>query len=152
MLVMASWNMAQAWSHSRPIAVVVPKTLEKSKGAQVFLLQEAARPPSTSCRTQPQHNHPDEWVLPVPRSQRLYCSAIACADPALAFKPRTAAPLSTAAYGEFCASHPGQFAVADVYLESYESYESVTVVSLYGLWDRVGADGDLYAISVSVVS
>ena len=71
-----------------------------------------------------------------------FCSAVVTLDENLEFLPRRPVPVPGAAYGQFFACHPGQFAVADIVLSNQER---VTVVSLYGMWDRLRDGGDLYA-------
>ena len=41
----------------------------------------------------------------------------------------------------FTCSHPGQFAVGDVELGNGHK---LTLISLYGIWDRMEDSGDLY--------
>ena len=56
--------------------------------------------------------------------------------------PRPPTELHEVVDGDLACSHPGQFAVADIRLDGGRR---VTVVSLYGIWDRMTDSGDLYA-------
>lgn len=75
---------------------------------------------------------------------RGYCSAIAAVTDRVALAPRRAVPLSEAKvdWGEFVASRPGQFAAADV---ATPEGDAMTVVSLYGIWDKIPETGQLFA-------
>jgi hypothetical protein len=55
--------------------------------------------------------------------------------------PREPTELHDAVDGDLACSHPGQFAVADVDLDGGRR---LTVVSLYGIWDRMLDSGDNY--------
>jgi len=133
-----SWNMNQqdsSWAYLR--------TLGSDHGVQVALLQEAAHPKATNAiESEPRADEREAWLLPVPPvARRNYCSAVVALDAGLHLEPRRPTPLALAKYGKFAISHPGQFAVADVPVADI----TLTVVSLYGIWDRMHDSGDLYA-------
>lgn len=138
MLTIASWNMnrtAGSWAYLR--------VLRARYGVDVFLLQEAGRPSSSpdGFVIEPAPQETDRWkILP----QRWYCSAIATPEGIGTLSPRRPIPLreAKADWGEFVASHPGQFAVGD--LETADG-TAVTVISLYGIWDKIPETGELFA-------
>ena len=137
MLTVASWNMNQnpaAWSHLQ--------VLVERHGIDVFLLQEAGRPREApeGFDVVPNRVHQRWKILP----HRRYCSAIASVRGRATLTPRPAVPLSEAKvdWGEFVASHPGQFAAADV---TTPGGDAITVVSLYGIWDKIPETGQLFA-------
>ena len=110
-----------------------------------MLLQEARRPEgewSVSMQVEPPVDDTEAWTLPVPVAERRYCSAVAGFDPRIRLRERRPVPLARAPYGAFAATHPGQFAVVDVELPDGSR---ITVVSLYGIWERMADSGDLYA-------
>lgn len=124
-----------AWSY-------LPQLGERH-GIDVFLLQEAGRPEKVppGFEVEPNPAQPELWkILP----HRPYCSAIASVQATVTLTPRRATPLSEARvdWGEFVASHPGQFCAVDV--KSPEG-ETITVVSLYGIWDKIPQTGQLFA-------
>src|SRR5205085_8631260 len=110
MLTIASWNMNRttaSWSYLGE--------LRERHGVDVFLLQEAARPVSAPSGfvVEPDPSETERWkILP----QRWFCSAIAIAEGVPRLRPRRPIPLRDAKvdWGEFVASHPGQFAVGDI--------------------------------------
>lgn len=138
MLTLASWNMnrtASSWSY-------LPELRAKHE-VDVFLLQEAGRPalPPAGFVVEPGPEERERWrILP----KRYYCSAIASPSDGPAVTPRRPVPLrdAKADWGEFVASHPGQFAVADI---ATAGGDVVTVVSLYGIWDKIPETGRLFA-------
>jgi hypothetical protein len=138
MLTIASWNMNRtkgSWSFLRE--------LRDRYDVDVFLLQEAGRPTPAprGFGVEPDPAETDRWkILP----QRLYCSAIAATEGAPSLRARRPIPLreAKAHWGEFVASHPGQFAVGDI--ETSDG-TVVTVVSLYGIWDKIPETGELFA-------
>ncbi len=138
MLTIASWNMnrtAASWSYLAE--------LQGRYGVDVFLLQEAGRPSSSPSGfvVEPDPQERERWkILP----HRSYCSAIASPDGGPSVQPRRPTPLrdAKADWGEFVASHPGQFAVANV--EAPDG-DVITVVSLYGIWDKIPETGELFA-------
>lgn len=86
---------------------------------------------------------PERWSVSVPVGvNRRYCSAVVCFDAQLGFEPIRPTALAQAEYGEFAASHPGQFAVAEI---ARAGPSKITVVSLYGLWETMVDSGDIYA-------
>lgn len=134
-----SWNMNQSatsWSYLQDLAV--------RHRLDVALLQEARLPSAApGVRCEPDIRDHNRWRLPVPVGlQRNYCSAIVCFNATLDFQPTSPVLLSEAEYGQFAASHPGQFAVATV---RPADAPSVTLVSLYGIWDAMSDSGDIYA-------
>ena len=134
-----SWNMNQqltSWSYLQDLAVRYE--------LDVALLQEArlpSEPPAVRC--EPDFAEVERWQVPVPVGmKRPYCSAVVCFNRDLNFEPVRPTPLWEAPYGGLAASHPGQFAVATVTLPGHPA---VTVVSLYGLWDKMNDSGEIYA-------
>lgn len=133
------WNMNQ-----NPEAWAFLDSIKARTGASVFLLQEAKRPQAApeGLVVFPAPDDIDAWrILP----QRNYCSAIAAIRAEAEARPRTPIPMARAKadWGEFVASHPGQFAAVDVTL-TVESVD-MTVVSLYGIWDKMPDSGSLFA-------
>ena len=127
------WNMAHrkaAW----------PRLLElaESVGADVALVQEAGRPSGSVADrivSWPRSEEPDEWhTWDRPDSTgRHWCSALVTfpwSRMSLEGEPRTR--LDAAKWDAPTISHPGQFAVGRV---STATGQSLTLVSLYGLWD-----------------
>ncbi|MGH9011589.1 MAG: endonuclease/exonuclease/phosphatase family protein [Acidimicrobiia bacterium] len=119
----------------------------------VMLLQEASRPARLpeqwDCHPSP--DDPDRWRISIPPyyqaangelrpTQRRYASAIV-ATGARPVEWREPMPLQETFDGGFACSHPGQFAVGVMALE--EGIK-LTLVSLYGLWDRMLDSGSLY--------
>ena len=150
MLTVVSWNMNQgrggdAWQHLQ--------SLVDDNVAAVALVQEARRPELLphSWRTHPEAHDAERWRIAVPRSYRLadgttrptrrwFASAIvATGDRPIA--SRDPAELHEVVDGEFACSHPGQFSVGDIELESGQR---LTVVSLYGIWDQMVDSRDLF--------
>jgi hypothetical protein len=141
--VLASWNLAQAWHPDRrPSPWEYLPRLAEDHRVQVFALQEAARPPIPIANSEPPADDLDLWRLPIPAADRNFCSAVVSLDDTLEFLPRRPIPVLDAVYGQFFACHPGQFSVVDLILGNCER---VTVVSLYGMWDRLHEHGALYA-------
>lgn len=56
--------------------------------------------------------------------------------------PVAVQPLATSPYGEIAASHPGQFSAATL---SGPGLPEVLVISLYGLWDKMTDNGEIYS-------
>jgi hypothetical protein len=148
MLTVLSWNMNQryeAWQHMR--------TLVELHGAAVALLQEARRPERLpeGWRSHPSVDDDERWRIAVPRfyraadgalreTRRRFGSAVvATGDRVIA--PREPVELHQVVDGDFACSHPGQFAVVDVILDDGRR---LTVISLYGIWDRMSDSGDLF--------
>lgn len=137
-LTVVSWN-----THKQFSAWDYVDTLRERHGAQVALLQEAIAPPAdTVCW--PAHDDPDAWAITVPPGMpgRRFASAVAVLDPDLTMSPITVQPLAASPYGDVAASHPGQFSAATV---SGPGMPDVLVISLYGLWDTMTDNGDIYA-------
>jgi hypothetical protein len=108
-----SWNMNQtatSWSYLAELA--------RRYGIDVALLQEARRPgEALSFPSEPAFESNHRWSIPVPVGlNRRYCSAVVCFNQHVNFTPVPATLLSETAYGGFAASHPGQFAVANITL------------------------------------
>jgi len=145
-----SWKMNQrelAWDRLEEVA--------SRNDVSAALLQEARRPERSlpaGLNVHPPADEIERWRISVPRhyrtadgslreTRRRFASAVVGRD-GLPVVPREPTELHQAAEGTFAASHPGQFAVADVALDGGRS---VTVVSLYGIWDRMLDSGDMYA-------
>jgi endonuclease/exonuclease/phosphatase family metal-dependent hydrolase len=129
-LKVVSWNMQQnpdAWPRLEEMA--------NSYGAQVALVQEAKPPVGDDWRTHPASKAGEDWAISVPRgTSRRYASAVVVLDRDLELEAELPTPLGDAEYGKFAVSHPGQFAVARIGLPDNQG--SITVISLYGIWDR----------------
>ncbi|MBM3673039.1 MAG: hypothetical protein FJW86_12790 [Actinobacteria bacterium] len=134
-----------AWAHLEDLA--------RAHDIRLALLQEAKRPNETLAGWQVQPPPSDEarWRLSVPRffktkdgkleeTRRWFCSAIASTGD-LQVEAREPLELHEAPDGTFACSHPGQFAVANVKLDDERV---LTVVSLYGIWDRMEDSGQIY--------
>jgi endonuclease/exonuclease/phosphatase family metal-dependent hydrolase len=135
-LTVCSWNMRQ-----NPDAWVRLRQIGEERGVQVALLQEAVPPPTEGWQTHPVWDEVEAWRVTAHSDvRRAFASAIAVVDPGVGMSPVTPQPLNQVAYTDFPISHPGQFAVADLTLPTGES---ITAISLYGIWDR--DDRDLYA-------
>jgi hypothetical protein len=65
--------------------------------------------------------------------------------PSTVLAPRDPVELHEVVDGEFAYSHPGQFAVGDIELDSGPR---LTVVSLYGIWDRRIDSRDLFVEAI----
>src|SRR2546423_1613190 len=110
----ASWNMhgtATSWAYLQE--------LRDRHGVDAFLLQEAHRPADPPhLHIEPGVDTPEAWSI---KPHRRFCSAIA-ADPFLGLSTVRPVPLAQAdaSWGEFVASHPGQFAVAEVRPEGFD--------------------------------
>ena len=128
-LSVLTWNMNQ-----RPEAWQRLAQLRDKFGVQVALVQEAVPPPRAGWRVHPAAETPGAWrVLAHADRKRQFASAVVLLDEALTMTPLEPQSLGQAEYGQFAVSHPGQFAVAEVGLPGAAS---VTLVSLYGVWDR----------------
>ena len=134
-----SWNLHQstaAWDSLSSMMV--------TQGVDVALVQEAVLPGAApdGLKAWPPFDEPSAWWIPVPAAvMRPWCSAVVARKDAVRRFPRPAVPLGAASSAALSATHPGQFAVADVAAGS----EVLTVVSLYGLWERMPDGGDIYA-------
>lgn len=134
-----SWNMNQtatSWSYLAELA--------RRYEIDVALLQEARRPAEPlSFPSEPAFESNHRWSIPVPVGlNRRYCSAVVCFKQHVSFTPVPATLLSETAYGGFAASHPGQFAVASITLPNQQT---LTCISLYGIWDTMADSGEIYA-------
>jgi hypothetical protein len=138
-LQVLSWNMMHspaAWSHLAD--------LRRTHEFDVALLQEAPRPGDDAWSTFPAVSETERWRLR-PRSDDAcnWASAVAVGGlegprPLDAREVATTELYLTPAIG-YAVSHPGQFVAVDLGVDG----GSVTVVSLYGIWDR--HDGNLYS-------
>ncbi|MGH8990034.1 MAG: hypothetical protein ACRDZ7_00705 [Acidimicrobiia bacterium] len=133
-----SWNMnqrCQAWARAEHL-VATHRVL-------AFPVQEA-KPPSAVPAGWAVHPDPGDagaWRIPVPtNTRRWYRSAMAVTDAGLQYRARQPKPLADAADGEFACSHPGQFAVVEFLLATCR----LTVISFYGIWDRMWDSGRIY--------
>lgn len=134
-----SWNMNQtttSWSYLAELA--------RRYEIDVALLQEARRPvKAPSFPSEPAFESNERWSIPVPVGlNRRYCSAVVCFNEHVNFTPVPATLLSETVYGGFGASHPGQFAVANIALPNQQM---LTCISLYGIWDTMADSGEIYA-------
>lgn len=134
-----SWNMNQtatSWSYLAELA--------RRYEIDVALLQEARRPAEAlPFPSEPAFGSDHRWSIPVPVGlNRRYCSAVVCFDQHVEFTPVPATLLSETVYGGFAASHPGQFAVANITLPNRQT---LTCISLYGIWDTMADSGEIYA-------
>ncbi|MGF0117443.1 endonuclease/exonuclease/phosphatase family protein [Promicromonospora sp. Marseille-Q5078] len=150
MFTVMSWNMNQRESAWDRLAEVASRN-----NVSVALLQEARRPERSlpaGWNVHPPADDGARWRIAVPRhyqaadgslreTRRWFASAVVGRDD-LSLTPREPVELHQAAEGTFAASHPGQFAVADIALDGGRR---LTVVSLYGIWDRMLDSGDMYA-------
>src|SRR5688572_5152828 len=127
-LSVTSWNMAhrvESWDwllQMRP---------------DIALLQEAVPPPHAvrqrpGASFYPPIDHPNEWKTLAGYS-RDFSTGIACFNPKLGCIPKKPAPLAQATSTSLVTSHPGSFALADMYLPDGTM---ITVVSIYGIWYR----------------
>ena len=148
MLTVVSWNMNQrvdAWEHLRSLVV--------QHDAAAALVQEAKRPEGLpkGWRTHPPVDDDQRWRIAVPRyrratdgaikeTQRWFASAIVSTGNR-SIAQREPVELHEVVDGGFACSHPGQFAVGDIDLDSGRR---LTLVSLYGIWDRMTDSGDLF--------
>jgi endonuclease/exonuclease/phosphatase family metal-dependent hydrolase len=136
-ITVATWNMhqqASAWDYLR--------RLRDEHGVQVVLVQEARSPdgPGRWAAITPNPEDESLWRISVPPDyKRNYASAVVLLDDRLSFHPQPAVPLAVARYGQFAASHPGQFAVAKVGLPNLA--QPLVVVSLYGVWHQPSGNG-----------
>jgi hypothetical protein len=144
-----SWNMHQrddAWEHLR--------SLVARHDVAAALVQEARQPQELEGGWQchPEVDDPQRWRIAVPRVfraadgslkdvKRPFASAVITTGDR-PMSPREPTELRDAADGEFACSHPGQFAVADFDLLDGQR---LTLISLYGVWDRMLDSGDLFA-------
>lgn len=128
-LTICNWNMQQnpdAWGRL--------EELRDQHGVQIALLQEAVTPPNGDWTTYPPTNASDLGAIKAHTDrQRNFASVVAVLDPALASNAVVPQALGAAEYGRFAVSHPGQFSVAEV---ASPSGKTITVISLYGIWDR----------------
>lgn len=76
----------------------------------------------------------DQWAISAHADrQRNFASFVVVLDRTLASRPVRPTALDEAEYGKVAVSHPGQFSVAEV---DTQSGQTITVISLYGIWDR----------------
>lgn len=128
-ITVCNWNMQH-----NPAAWNRLDELGRTHGVQVALLQEAVPPSGGDWRTFPSVGDSDKWVISAPAGRRRnFASAVVVLDRALAARPVLPTALGAAEYGKFAVSHPGQFSVAEV---DTHSGQTITVISLYGIWDR----------------
>src|SRR5207249_3620522 len=105
-------------------------------GLNVALLQEARRPLLADGRVLPEPGDADAWRIAVPiGTKRGYTSSVVCFNDDWQVEPVLPTPLADSAYGQFASSHPGQFRVARI---TPIGGPTITVVSLYGLWESDG--------------
>lgn len=127
-LSVTSWNMAhriESWDwllQMRP---------------DIALLQEAVPPPNAvkqrpGATFYPPTDSPNEWKTHAGYT-RDFAAGVACFNAKLSCIPKRPAPLAQATSTTLVSSHPGSFAVADLYLPDGAM---ITVVSLYGVWYR----------------
>jgi endonuclease/exonuclease/phosphatase family metal-dependent hydrolase len=147
MFTVLSWNMNQRFDAWKRLRLLV------AQHEVAVALQEAKRPMRLpeAWRTHPPADDEQRWRIAVPRfyrasdgalkeTRRWFASAIVdIGDRAIA--PREPVELHQVVDGGFACSHPGQFAVGDVQLDDGRQ---LTVVSLYGIWDRMTDSGDLF--------
>ena len=137
-ITVATWNM-----HQQPPAWNYLGRLRDEHGVQVVLVQEAIPPagPGPWAAITPHPEDKSLWRISVPpdSKRRNYASAVVLLDDGLSFHPQPATPLAVAGYGQFAASHPGQFAVAKVGLPDLG--HPLVVVSLYGVWHQPSGNG-----------
>ncbi|WP_100422554.1 endonuclease/exonuclease/phosphatase family protein [Sediminihabitans luteus] len=147
MLTIASWNMNQrdsAWSRLDVLA--------EQHDVSVALLQEARRPADArgGWQLHPPVEDAGRWRIAVPGryraangslkpTRRHFASAIASREGLVV--PRDPSALHEVVDGEFARSHPGQFAVGDI---QTDRGARVTVISLYGICDRMLDSGTMY--------
>ena len=128
-ITLCNWNMQQnpeAWSRL--------EELRRTHGVQVALLQEAVPPSRGDWTTYPSATATDLWAISAHADRQLnFASVVAVLDPALTSNPVAPTALGQAEYGKFAVSHPGQFSVVEV---GTRSGQTITVISLYGIWDR----------------
>lgn len=141
MATFMSWNMHQrddAWARAAELMTINAGT--------AAMLQEARQPstPPAGFSVVPESDDPDRWRLSVPPTYRAddgslrpvrrpFVSALMAPASAQLTERRSSA-LHESVDGEFACSHPGQFAVGEL---SFDSGERITLVSLYGIWDRM---------------
>lgn len=154
MLTVMSWNMAgrvDAWEHA-PFLV-------KQHAVSLALLQEAKNPadrqPAGWSVNPPASSEPKDqrWRIAVPAKRldangevkdvegRWFASA-AVATGSIEFTARVPKPLHEAPDQTFAASHPGQFAVSAT---TTAEGKRLTVISLYGVWDRMLDSGAMFS-------
>ncbi|MEL7974347.1 hypothetical protein AAG589_00665 [Isoptericola sp. F-RaC21] len=126
--------------------------LAAEQDVSVALLQEARRPTSAldGWQVHPPIGEQERWRITVPGryraadgtlkpTRRNFASALASRDGVVV--PREPTELHDVVDGEFACSHPGQFAVGDV---AIDGGPRVTVISLYGIWDRMLDSGTMF--------
>ncbi len=117
-----SWNIAHTTEAWRRIGEL---------GADVALLQEAVPPPDGYGDLSYVAPPSSDWRCTV-RGVRSFATTVVRLDDRLRFEPVATVPLDEVAGDSIGTSHPGQFAIARLGLDGL----SVTVVSLYGVWER----------------
>ena len=116
-------------------------------------MQEAKKPQQLQdgWRTHPTLDDDQRWRIAVPRfyraangainqTRRWFASAVVATGDRL-IAPREPVELHQVVDGAFACSHPGQFAVGDIDLDDGGR---LTLVSLYGIWDRMTDSGNLF--------
>lgn len=134
-----------AWQHLN--------SLVERHDVDAALLQEAKRPEQVrdGWRVDPPADDERRWRLSVPPlyraadgttkpTRRPFGSSIV-ATGGRTVVPRVPVELHQSVDGELACSHPGQFAVADLRLDDGAQ---LTIVSLYGIWERMTDSGALY--------
>jgi hypothetical protein len=142
-----------AWGHLRDLVA--------AHGVEAALVQEAIDPVQLGTQdpgrlpsgwsTHPAAGDSERWRVSVPlyrltgtgeraETMRRWCSAVVTTGNRL-IAPRVPEPLQPGLDGAFSCSHPGQFAVGDIALEDGQQ---LTLISLYGIWDRMGDSGDIF--------
>lgn len=122
-LKIVSWNIAHrsaAWE------------LLSTVGADIVLLQEAIPPPPEVDSAIRVLSPPTgDWRVNV-RGSRPYATAIAISNPALGAEQLPVVAIADAGPEDLASTHPGQFTVARVPWRE----TTLTLVSLYGIWER----------------
>ena len=139
-----SWNMnhrAEAWPHLHDLVAkhqVAAAMLQEARNPRSLPDGWTSNPPVTDT------NDNEAWRLAVPgwyrarsgelkKTLRWYASAVVT-PPGIEAVPRIPLSLHKAPDGEFAVCHPGQLAVTDLPLDDGRS---LTVISLYGIWDTM---------------
>lgn len=135
-----SWNMNQRSGNWTVLA-----DLMQEHDATAAMVQEAvAPPPATRERLCVLGDPPlqgDPWRMPVPTgTRRSFASAIAVrvGVPKEVWAP---VPLAHASYGDPAISHPGQWVAVGI----GQLEKRVWLVSLYGLWETMPDNRDIFA-------
>ena len=121
-----SWNIAHR---------IDPWRVLVDSGADAALLQEAQCPPP-DVRSLVETDAA-EWRTEGDAITRSWRTAVVLLSDRVRLKPWSLAPLTSASSHEIAVSVPGTLAVAD--LEIIETQETITLASLYGLWETPAA-------------